>query len=621
MKKSWGIAAKVSTTVLIAALFIFPALALLGFGRVERALANLTRQAAGTMVSAVDIEVARVADEIEELVRDISNVNDFSSHWVLYKDSVAARRLYTTLASRLLENSTIVGLGVLIDPQSWDGVSDDRKYAPFLIRSGDHYAVTDLADFDPDYLASRTYTSAKEEQRVIWGNPFFAAEVNRGAVTCAYPFEHGVVLCDISTTWLSSAAGRLDAPYGGGIIVRTPDSQTLVNTTGVVQLPNLPVPLGDALAETNIDGRRYLYFGTVMEKTGWMQTILFPQDVLRETTKKALFPVALTGVAAAFLLALCAWLTASRGSRALARLNDSVLRIAEAGLDAPVSEIKGGSGEVLVLVESLEAMRASVRNKVEELRADLVNNQSDRRETDLAVEIRNHAISRHLPKDVKYDLAAMIDGGTPPGGDFCDYLTTDRGSFYLIVGRVSTAGIAASVTSNALLAYLRAILQSVAGPAIAMNSLGAFFESGGWRQPHELEIQLLLVEFYPSTGTCSIASAGAGRPLIVHEGRVAFSDMAEGAALRADRRSFATGIVNLAKGDRVIFYTGVLEEYAECENETIPVTEAVANLLRAGDLAGDELLAQLVELKRSQMPASSDGEAREDVTFLLLHYR
>ena len=620
MKKGWGIAAKVSTTVLIAALFLFFALALFGFSSVERMLADLSRRSAGTIMSAIDIEVARVAGEVEELAREISNSNDFSSRWILYKDSVAARRLYTTLGGRLLETPIIMGLGVLIDPQSWDSVSDDQKYAPFVIRSGDHYAITDLADFDPDYLASRTYMSAKEEQGATWGNPFFAAEINQGVVTCAYPFEHGVVLCDISTTWLSGVTGRLEVPYGGGIAVGTPDSRTLVNTTGITQLPNLPASLGDAFAEANVDGRRYLCIGTTMEKTGWTQAILFPQDMLREATKKALLPVAFAGLASAFLLALCAWLIASRNSHALAGLNDSVLRIAEAGLDAPVSEIKGGSGEALVLVESLEAMRASVRNKVEELRADLVKNQSDRRETELAVEIRNHDISRHLPKDVKYDLAAMIDDGTPPGGDFCDYLTTDRGSLYLIVGRVSTSGIAASVTSKALLSYLRAVLRSVSGPAIAMNSLGEFFESGGWRQPHELEVQLLLVEFYPSTGTCSIASAGAGRPLIVHEGRVTFSDVAEGDTLRADRRSFATGIANLAKGDRVIFYTGALEEHAECEGETIPVTEAVANLLADRDLAGDELLAQLVKLKRSQA-SSSGGEVREDVTFLLLHYR
>lgn len=620
MKKSWGIAAKVSTTVLIAALFLFSALALLGFGSLERTLAGFSRQAAATIASAVDIEVARVAGEVEELAREISNSSDFSSRWILYKDSVASRRLYAKLGDRLLENPIIMGLGVLIDPQSWDDVPDEQKYAPFAIRSGDHFAVTDLADFDPDYLSSRTYLSAKEGQRTTWGTPFFAAEVNRGAVTCAYPFEHGVVLCDISTAWLGDVAARLGAPHGGGIVVRTPDSHTLINTTGISQLPNLSPLQGEELTEATVDGKRYLYLGAVLEETGWTQAIIFSRDALREAAKKDLQPALLAGAAAALILAVCAWLAASRSSRALAGLNDSVLRIAEAGLDAPATEVVGGGSEVQLLSASLETMRAAIRNRVEGLRDDLVKNQGNRREAELAVEIRNRGISHRHPEDAKYALAAIIDDGTPPGGDFYDFLTTDRGSLYLIVGRVSTSGIGASVTSNALLSYLRAISRSAAGPAIAMSSLGEFFESGGWRQPEEIEIQLLLVEFYPSTGTCSIASAGAGRPLIVHEGSVSFSDMAEGAALRSDRRSFATGIANLAKGDRVILYTGALDEHAEREGETIPVTDAVANLFSAGDLTGDELLAQLVLLKRSQTPPSNPL-TREDVTFLLLHYR
>ena len=618
MKKSWGLAARISVAVLIAALLSTAALVFFSFNGERKGLEEAADQAARTAASALKLEVGRVARDIEKLTSDVSQYGGFSSRWVLYKDSVESRRLYSFLGERLPADPNVLGLGVLIDPQSWEQEPGEQKCAPFVVRSGDHYAVADLAEFDADYVVSQTYTLAKESGRAVWGSPFFSSDANRGAVTCAYPFEHGVVLCDVATGWLNEAASRLDIPYGGGILVKAADSRTLVNTAALAQVPDLSQPVSGDLARADVGGEPFVYFSTTAPETGWSIAVFFPSNALRQVAQGATRPVALAGGAAALVLTALAFLLATGATRALDRLNEAVLLMKTDGMSSPVPDIKGG-GEIEALSRSLETMRSTVNDRVEALRTELLRTEGDRREAELAGGMREHMVKGPFPDDAKYSLSVLSDPGKPQGGDFCDFLLTDRGSVYLLVGRLSSTGIAASVTSNSLLSYLRATLSAGTSPAIAMNTVGAFFERGGWRQPAELEIRLLLVEFYPSTGTCTLTSAGVGRPLLIRDEAASYLEMAEGLPLRSDRQSCTTGIANLAKGDRVVFYTGAFAGTIEREDRPIPVTEAIAQLSSADGLADVELLEKMAAMRRTQ--ADSPPDATEDVTLLLLRYK
>lgn len=236
------------------------------------------------------------------------------------------------------------------------------------------------------------------------------------------------------------------------------------------------------------------------------------------------------------------------------------------------------------------------------------------RDLDLAAQIQRGLLPETLARSELWELSYRYEPAGVVSGDYCDYVTTDDGDVYFMVGDVSGKGIAASM----LMAHLRATLRTLIQMNLPLDQVMTRASRLFCESALPAQYATLVLGKAAGDGTVDIANAGHPSPLLIRGGAVEPID-STGLPLGMFRdEEFAVTRWSLARGDTLLLYT---DGVAEAENdagrtygdERLPVAAVSASTL--------DLPAMVHALARDLVSFQSGAKRQDDVTVAALRRR
>lgn len=233
------------------------------------------------------------------------------------------------------------------------------------------------------------------------------------------------------------------------------------------------------------------------------------------------------------------------------------------------------------------------------------------RDLELAARIQRALLPSTSARSGVWEISYRYEPAGVVSGDYCDYIVTDSGDVYFMVGDVSGKGVAASM----LMAHLRATLRMLIPMNLPLDQVMTrasrlFSESA----PPNQYATLVLGRATPD-GAVQISNAGHPPPLLIQEGRVDRID-STGLPLGMFRdEQFDVSHWNLAHGDTLVLYTDGLAEAEDPAGRAYGDERLSAIVTRSPAL---ELHALLQSLVRDLVVFQSGLKRRDDVTVAAL---
>jgi phosphoserine phosphatase RsbU/P len=220
-----------------------------------------------------------------------------------------------------------------------------------------------------------------------------------------------------------------------------------------------------------------------------------------------------------------------------------------------------------------------------------------------------------------WTFSATYQAAREMSGDFYDFLfhAMPQGRLELVIGDVTGKGIPAALMMAHSRAVIRAQAAHATGPAeLLMDTNRTLTEDSQTR----LFLSALYARLELASGVVTYANAGHDRPLLVRRGGDAVAELdAPGVILGAfPSISLADCVVQLARGDTLVFYTDGVTEARDGTGLLFGDERLAAAALAATSAGGDA-----VAVSRSIMGAVADfsgGAAQaDDLTLVVLQRR
>lgn len=286
-------------------------------------------------------------------------------------------------------------------------------------------------------------------------------------------------------------------------------------------------------------------------------------------------------------------------------------------VDAALSRIDNGTfGICETCHESIEADRLLadplVRVCLDHLsRAELRAHEDD-------LELATRIQSKLLPaRDLRFDgweTHYRYAAAGPVGGDYCEIIPLDDGSFFFAVGDVAGKGVAASL----LMTHLSAILRSLISLRLPMTEV--------MTRANHLFCEATLASHYATLlfgrvtpgETIEISNAGHPPPFAVRCGGVQRLDIGGLPLGLFCTGEYAVHRLELAPGESLVLYSDGVTEAQSPAGDQFGEDQLIASLNRATALDAKALigavLADLVNFKHG-------APATDDVTLLAIRRR
>lgn len=531
-------------------------------------------------------------------MRSLLKYPGFSSQWVLKGDSVESRRLYDLMGEHVKANPYLTGVGFLFDTSAWDKIPEGSVHIPFAALSGDGYATSDLSGMQAG-IAAAFLAKVKESGKPSWGAPLETTNLDNNGATLALPNERGVFFCAVSMSWFNDAANSIKPPLDGRIVA-------------------LDDGMGNAILQKNaLTGTgATLFVESAIPGTGWKLQVEYPRDRAGGAVRAIVLKMVVVCLVGAFLVFATLVFLLRKLSLSIRHLHDNVQVFSEGGFDIPLAAIEDGGSEIEALSEAIENLRRSVARHVEDAELRTEERETLTRELLIAKKIQADMLPLRLPSDAKFSVTAKLKTAEDFCGDFYDIVESSRGSIFIAIGDIAEKGVTAAVYMTSLISYLRAILRDGPKPSEALTLLNAELSK---RMERRIFSSLLLVEFYPTTGTCIAASAGHPLPLIWQGENAAAVEITIGDTLGTTTANYVNGMFHLRKGDRVFFYTDGILGGHNAEGAVWGLEELSQNL--CGATGKSENDRDVLDLLFRAIDAFRDTAAGDDMTAIVLHYR
>jgi len=218
------------------------------------------------------------------------------------------------------------------------------------------------------------------------------------------------------------------------------------------------------------------------------------------------------------------------------------------------------------------------------------------RDLDLAAQIQRGLLPSTVARSGRWEISYRYEPASIVSGDYCDYILTDGGDLYFMIGDVSGKGVAASMLMAHLRATLHALIQmDLPLDQVMMRASRLFCESA-----LPAHYATLVLGKAARDGTVDISNAGHPAPMLIRHGGVDRVD-STGMPLGMFRdEQFAVTRWTLSPGDTLLLYT---DGVAEAEDG-------------AGRIYGDERLsAMAVESSRLEVSAMVQTFVRDLAAF------
>lgn len=531
MRKNGRLTSWILITILIGGAVCTSALCVLAYFSMRGQAFDGAADSVMRMASSLSSRFESEARPIVRCAESIARSESLSSQWVLYEESVEAKKFYDYLSSVLRTTRYITSIGVLLDPEGWDRQRSEASHAPFAVRSGDQIIMTDLSDHKSDYIEI-----APSGSQPYWTEAVDVPDDKLSPIVAfARPTKYGTIICNVSREWLENAVRGEQAPFGGGFAIVSNEGRDLYREQ-----------------PSNDDGA----LQTVSEEvgyTGWNIEVSYPTGRVTEYASAAAAKLAGIGAAitaVTMLFSLIITKPAVRSIRALAA------GVRAANIDAPelnFHPVGAMSAETSDLARAVEEMCLGVSKRI----AGEERNMREAEKRQDAGKVMSAVMSHFLPEPAletgRFSIAARAEYRDGGAGIFYDIVRSDRGTIYLVLGETAGEGASPAMAISTAMSFTRSLLKYCPEPNIGLGQLSELI-SRYWNDKKG-SISMMLAEFYPSTGTCVIASAGCPSAVIIRDNEPSAIDLPSAGSVARVGKDISNIVLNMGRGDALVFCT------------------------------------------------------------------
>jgi phosphoserine phosphatase RsbU/P len=259
--------------------------------------------------------------------------------------------------------------------------------------------------------------------------------------------------------------------------------------------------------------------------------------------------------------------------------------------------------------------RESRRRAAEETRARqemLLQLRHQEQEIAEARAIQQGLLPKEIPQLPGYQIAAAWQSALIVGGDYYDILPFGEDELGLCIADVAGKGLPAAF----LMSNLQAAVRGLASPAVSPDALCTRLNALLCRNiTHDRFITFFYAQLDGPSRRLRYASAGHNPPVLQHRDG-SHQRLTEGGGVLGvfPDQTFSLGMVQLAPGDRVIFFTDGVTEANSPEGEEFGEARLLA-------LLEEHRSSSAGELQMNVLGAAADfsgGHWRDDATLVIL---
>ncbi|WP_045767031.1 SpoIIE family protein phosphatase [Xanthomonas albilineans] len=550
--------------------------------------------------------------------------------------------LRSLLQATLQGDPDIAGTMLVIEPGTLK--SDDRGFAWRLQRTRDHMLEQPVTALDLDDQRMPWYRRTLAATAPWWSEPYRDVSAG-GAFLTSYNLPLrlpgdgpqaraiGMVRVDVPLQRLRTIVAKLPTKAGlqpmllspDGLFVLHPDPTLHFHRALEAQVarvrPDLS-PLAAAVqtrtpvrfVHTAPDGERYLTESAVVGDTGWTFALSVSERYILAGLNRI---VMWGGLVSATGLALWLWLLhryTARLAGPLEDLTDSAVHLSQGAFDYPLRHIER-QDEVGVMARAFDSARTSIKQQLEEIATLAQARQRMQSELSIAREIQ-HAM---LPAARTFDSAhkhletyALLEPATMVGGDFYQFVETEPGLLWFVVGDVSDKGVPAALFMARAITVLEVAARRHTRPDAILIAASQRLVEGN--EPCMFATVLCgLINVH--SGDYWLASAGHEPPLLLDaDGHAQMLSLESGPPLGLEPQSHYPVLQGrLATGATLLSYTDGITEAMDAHNRPYGEARLLAALQPGAD-AQAQCLAVLTDVQAFTEPAAQS----DDITLLAI---
>ena len=360
----------------------------------------------------------------------------------------------------------------------------------------------------------------------------------------------------------------------------------------------------------SVDGEPAFSFARE-QGTGDKVTIYLDRKFINSRQNSLVF--SLLGVAAvAILLAVgVAFLVGGNITRPLQVLMSDIQIISGGNFDhRPLAQSRD---EVGIVSRLLGDMAAGLK-QAQEVWSE---NQSRKHDMDIAKEIQENLLPKHVPRIAGYDVSAYYSPCKEVGGDYYDFFLVDKTHLGMICADVSGKGIPGSMVMMMTKALVSYEAESNLSPRDIFCKVNRTLAK-------DIKRGMFVTAFYMlldiPTARLTVASAGHN-PLLMY--RASTKQCVEinpgGIALGFDKdgrlfeRNMKEETIQLQRGDRVVIYTDGVTEAMSPTGEEFSSERLIQITMQAANAPSSQYLTTLVNALQAH--AQSDDQ-HDDITIV-----
>ncbi|MGD9543793.1 MAG: PAS domain S-box protein [Methylocystis sp.] len=236
--------------------------------------------------------------------------------------------------------------------------------------------------------------------------------------------------------------------------------------------------------------------------------------------------------------------------------------------------------------------------------------EESRHELEIAKHIQLSLLPNAPLRTPHMEIAGICVPATHVGGDYFDYFE-NSGVVDIVIADVSGHSVGAALIMTEVRSTLRAETRkaTLSGPAELLRDLNELLHEDLFAA--DLFITMFYVRFLPQTRMLQYANAGHNPPLLLRaEGAACAQLDADGLVLGVLRAvDFKEGSVELAAGDRLLFYTDGITEAQNRQGDFFGLERLSGSFMQHRGLSpGDLIKAVLADVRafRGEAPATDD---------------
>jgi serine phosphatase RsbU (regulator of sigma subunit)/HAMP domain-containing protein len=271
--------------------------------------------------------------------------------------------------------------------------------------------------------------------------------------------------------------------------------------------------------------------------------------------------------------------------------------------------------EIGIVARLLGDMAAGLKSA----QAVWLENQGRKHDLDIAKEIQENLLPKHVPRIAGYDVSAYYSPSKEVGGDYYDFFLVDKTHLGMVCADVSGKGIPGSMVMMMAKALISYEAQDNLSPRDIFCKVNRTLAK-------DIKRGMFVTAFYMlldiPTARLTVASAGHN-PLLLY--RAATKQCVEvnpgGIALGFDKdgrlfeRNMKEEVIQLQRGDRAVIFTDGVTEAMSPTNEEFGEERMQAITIQAANRSSSEYLTALVNAIQGH--AQTD-EQHDDITIVTL---